>query len=182
MPKIMFVRSLVVAPITEEVVFRAALLPVLYLHAFSNVGQNLDSNSGWLSAYAKIALFSIVWFGLAHAHHFIEKLRQGMKVVPAVVSTLIQLTYTSIFGYIAALLFMRTGNIFAPILSHVICNFVGLPDTGCFSAQAAPTSCLHRYRVLIGLTHIAGLICFSFCIMWWTEDLAQVSIFWNPLP
>lgn len=40
------------------------------------------------------------------------------------VGTAIQATYTSIFGVIAALLFMRTGNILAPIASHIIVSYL----------------------------------------------------------
>ena len=39
------------------------------------------------------------------------------------VGTVIQATYTSVFGIIAALLFMRTGNILAPITSHIIVSY-----------------------------------------------------------
>ena len=37
--------------------------------------------------------------------------------------TIVQASYTSIFGMIAALLFMRTGNILAPIASHIIVRY-----------------------------------------------------------
>ena len=40
------------------------------------------------------------------------------------VGTAIQATYTSVFGVIAALLFMRTGNILAPIASHIIVSYL----------------------------------------------------------
>ena len=39
------------------------------------------------------------------------------------IGTAIQATYTSAFGLIAALLFMRTGNVFAPITSHMIVRY-----------------------------------------------------------
>ena len=45
-------------------------------------------------------------------------------------STLMQAIYTYIFGVIAGLLFMRTNSVVAPIVSHIICNIVGLPDIG----------------------------------------------------
>ena len=175
---VVLLRNLIIAPITEEVGFRAAIIPALYLSYFSN---NPSVSTSFLSPYAKIALFSTIWFGIAHAHHLYEKLRQGMKLVPAVVSTLIQLTYTSIFGYIAALLFMRTGSIYASIWSHMICNFVGLPDVGFFQPNAAPTSCLYRYRFIITAFHIGGLISFSYLIMYLTESLSMHSIYWKPL-
>ncbi|XP_052621791.1 CAAX prenyl protease 2 [Lactuca sativa] len=38
-----------------------------------------------------------------------------------------QLGYTVIFGLYASFLFVRTGHIAAPLVSHVFCNFMGLP-------------------------------------------------------
>lgn len=42
-----------------------------------------------------------------------------------------QLTYTTLFGWFASYLFVRTGSILPPLVAHVFCNMMGiyLPNT-----------------------------------------------------
>ena len=40
----------------------------------------------------------------------------------------VQLTYTSLFGAYSSYLFLRTGFLIGPLLAHVFCNAMGLPD------------------------------------------------------
>jgi len=42
-----------------------------------------------------------------------------------------QLGYTTLFGWFAAYLFVRTGSVLPPLVSHVFCNVMGiyLPGT-----------------------------------------------------
>ena len=141
-------RNLLFAPITEEIVFRALMIPPLSSVYYFNYDRTpLIQKFGSLKPEGfaltpprtlpfltlspwKIILTCPMFFALAHLHHCYEKIRHGERISRALTSTLIQATYTSIFGVIAALLFMRTNTILAPIVSHVICNFVGLPDVG----------------------------------------------------
>lgn len=44
------------------------------------------------------------------------------------VRTVIQLAYTTLFGYHCAFLFLRTGSLYPPLFSHMFCNFMGLPQ------------------------------------------------------
>ena len=46
---------------------------------------------------------------IAHLHHMYEKIKNGNKFLSALFETLIQATYTYIFGYISAIFFTRTG-------------------------------------------------------------------------
>ena len=41
-----------------------------------------------------------------------------------------QLAYTSLFGFHCAYLFLRTGSLLPPTVSHVFCNIMGLPQYG----------------------------------------------------
>jgi len=41
-----------------------------------------------------------------------------------------QFTYTTIFGSYCSYLFLRTGSIFHPIVAHVFCNVMGVPQPG----------------------------------------------------
>lgn len=41
--------------------------------------------------------------------------------------SLFQFTYTSLFGFFAAFVFIRTGNVYSVLLAHSFCNWMGLP-------------------------------------------------------
>lgn len=130
----------------------------------------------------------VVWvnplcFGVAHLHHFIEKISTGTKLVNALLTTLVQLTYTSIFGVIATLLFMRTGNIYSATLSHIICNSVGLPDVAFCNTPGNRNSdhysCMHKYRYVHLFLHALGLVLFTVLILPLTEKFSADSIYWK---
>ena len=120
-------------------------------------------------------------FGVAHVHHLIEKINTGMRPINAIVQTLVQFTYTSIFGVIATLLFMRTGSIYAAILSHIVCNSVGLPDidfmVSTSSRDSSHYSCLYAYRFVHLVMHGLGLVLFACMILPLTESVAVDSIY-----
>lgn len=48
-------------------------------------------------------------------------------MVPALLRSLFQFGYTSVFGFYAAFLYLRTGSLPAAILAHSFCNWMGLP-------------------------------------------------------
>ena len=155
---LIFYRNLVFAPFTEEVAFRALMLPLLH--------EAFTCARGWSSE--EVSMLNPIFFSLAHLHHVYEKLRSGQTVKMALLSTLLQASYTAIFGFIAALLLVRTGNLGAPLTAHVICNFMGLPDTGFFFPPGHPNSTrlsfLYPYRHFHCLVHILGLFLFSHCL------------------
>ena len=43
-------------------------------------------------------------------------------------SAVFQLTYTSLFGFHCAFLFLRTGSLLSPTVSHIFCNVMGFPQ------------------------------------------------------
>jgi prenyl protein peptidase len=70
-----------------------------------------------------------LYFGIAHVHHLYE-FRLTHPQTPlfiAVLRSLFQFTYTSLFGFFAAFVFLRTGNVYSVILAHSFCNWMGLP-------------------------------------------------------
>ncbi|XP_034463374.1 CAAX prenyl protease 2-like [Hippoglossus hippoglossus] len=90
-----WLRNQVVAPVTEELVFRGAMLPMLVPCA------------GPTGAIFTAPLF----FGVAHFHHVIEQRRrhkESMSVILLVAG--MQFLYTTVFGAFSAFLFMRTGE------------------------------------------------------------------------
>lgn len=129
---ILFVRNLIAAPIAEEVVFRGCLVPLL------------------LPCFGTKAIFiAPLFFGVAHLHHYFS----GIPF-PVVA---FQFLYTSVFGAFSAALFVRTGTILGPIVSHAFCNFMGFPAFG--EAASSP----HRW-LLLG-TYVGGLVAFGMLFM-----------------
>ncbi|KAH6603412.1 CaaX prenyl protease [Trichoderma cornu-damae] len=107
-------RNLVAGPVTEECLFRSAAVPLLLV-----AGSSLSS----------IIFLSPVVFGLAHLHHFYQ-FRVTYPQTPlaaAIARSVLQFSYTSIFGAYANFLFLRTGSLIAVVLVHAFCNSMGLP-------------------------------------------------------
>lgn len=68
-------------------------------------------------------------FGLAHVHHFYE-FRVTHPHVPAwgaVLRSLLQLAYTTLFGGYVTFLYLRSGSLLAVVLVHAFCNRMGFP-------------------------------------------------------
>jgi prenyl protein peptidase len=68
-------------------------------------------------------------FGLAHAHHFYEFRITHLHtpIIAAILRSVFQLAYTTLFGAYATFLYLRTGSLLAVILAHAFCNWMGLP-------------------------------------------------------
>ncbi|XP_071690675.1 CAAX prenyl protease 2 [Rutidosis leptorrhynchoides] len=106
-------RIYIVAPLTEELVFRACMIPLLLCGGFKPY---------------TVILLSPVFFSLAHLNHLLEfYMQQDSGFLRAAMVVGFQLGYTVIFGSYASFLFVRTGHIAAPLVSHVFCNYMGLP-------------------------------------------------------
>ena len=173
--KLVLFRNFVNATITEEIVFRALMIPLLYKSwVLESSSLSSSSSSPWT-----VILSCPIFFGIAHIHHCIEEIRNGSKVTIAIIKTVVQITYTSIFGFIAALLFMRTGNLISPLVAHIICNFFGLPDIGFMSKSSNELSFLYPYRYFLLFLHALGLILFSNTIMMLTENTSKTSFYWK---
>jgi prenyl protein peptidase len=77
----------------------------------------------------QIVFLTPLYFGIAHLHHLYE-FRITHPEVPLFVSilrSLFQFTYTSLFGFFATFVYLRTGNVFTCMLAHTFCNWMGLP-------------------------------------------------------
>jgi len=105
-------RNHVVAPFSEEFTFRACMLPVLL---------------GYYT-HKQAIVISPLFFGVAHFHHMVERIRKGQDILSTFLISLFQFTYTTIFGMYSAFLFIRTGHLAAPFIVHAYCNFMGFPD------------------------------------------------------
>jgi len=101
-------------PVTEEVLFRSASVPLLLLSQTSNT---------------TIIFLTPIVFGLAHVHHFYEFRisHPHTPVISALLRSLLQFTYTTLFGGYATFIYLRTGSLLSVILVHAFCNWMGFP-------------------------------------------------------
>ncbi|KWU41772.1 Abi-domain-containing protein, partial [Rhodotorula sp. JG-1b] len=112
-------RTYILGPLTEEITFRSCIMAVSALGGWSPV---------------KLVFLTPLWFGIAHVHHAWETYVAGGRTRQALMRGTLQSTfqfaYTTIFGWYAAFLFLRTGSIVPPFLAHVFCNIMGIPPLG----------------------------------------------------
>ena len=135
-------KNLVIAPITEETVYRACLVPLLY--KFFSAKQ--------------LIYITPIFFGTAHIHHLYHKIIVEKK--PWMVSlliTLFQFTYTTIFGSISTFLYLKTASLPAVALIHSFCNLVSFPD---FAGVAMEKNRLKKAILCVG--YAGGLIGFFY--------------------
>ncbi|KAJ8657162.1 hypothetical protein O0I10_007242 [Lichtheimia ornata] len=136
-------RNYIVAPATEEWVFRACMIALLY-------------EAGHSISY--LIFVSPMYFGLAHLHHAYENYHrlgatsEALKI--AIFSSTFQFCYTTIFGWYASFVFLRMASIWPPILCHSFCNVMGFPDVSEIS-EKRPLE-----RKVIWCCYVAGIILF----------------------
>jgi prenyl protein peptidase len=76
-----------------------------------------------------IIFLTPIIFGLAHVHHFYEfrVSHPHTPVVSALLRSLLQFTYTTLFGGYATFIYLRSGSLLSVILVHAFCNWMGFP-------------------------------------------------------
>lgn len=109
-------RNFVAGPITEELLFRSVIVS---LH--NHVTPPLPTSS--------LVFATPLYFGIAHIHHFYEftLTHPYTPLLPALLRSISQFAYTTLFGWYATFIFLRTGSLWAVILAHAQCNWMGLP-------------------------------------------------------
>ena len=95
-------RNIFVAPICEEIVFRECFFRILKFSGYSNMGT---------------AILAPCLFALAHAHHYKDI---------TVFQLMGQIAHTCVFGWLAFYFLIR-GSVLDCIISHSLCNAIGLP-------------------------------------------------------
>ncbi|KAL1858978.1 CAAX prenyl protease [Diaporthe australafricana] len=107
-------RNIVAGPLTEEVLFRSAAVPLMVLAR---------------TPLARTIFISPLVFGLAHVHHLYEfrVTHPGVPLAAALLRSAFQLGYTTLFGAYATFVFLRSGSLLAAFAVHVLCNSMGLP-------------------------------------------------------
>ncbi|KAJ8507280.1 hypothetical protein ONZ45_g10325 [Pleurotus djamor] len=153
-------RNYVVAPITEELVFRACVLTALHLAGATT---------------SRMIMLAPLSFGVAHLHHAWDTYnrygRTREAANRAIIMTVFQLSYTTLFGSFASYLFLRTGSIFPPISAHIFCNIMGIPQIS-YEVQKYP-----KHKRLIYLAYITGILGFALKLEPWTR--LPSSLYWK---
>ena len=130
-------RNYVVAPFSEEFVFRACLLPLL----LPALGPT------WTMVLCPL------FFGVAHLHHIVEWVyNRDSPLTQVLLGLVLQVGYTSVFGMFSAFLFVRTGHLVSPVLAHAACNLLGLPPIDALLT--------HRHPYFMFTLYLIGLVTF----------------------
>ncbi|XP_042760892.1 CAAX prenyl protease 2 isoform X2 [Panthera tigris] len=124
-----WLRNQVIAPLTEELVFRACMLPML------------APCTGLGPAVFTCPLF----FGVAHFHHIFEQLRFRQSSVGSIFLS------AAVFGAYTAFLFIRTGHLIGPVLCHSFCNYMGFPAVCAALEHPQRRPLLAGYALGVGL-------------------------------
>ncbi|XP_047033863.1 CAAX prenyl protease 2 [Helicoverpa zea] len=109
---LVWVRNHFMAPLSEEWVFRACMVPLL-----------LQCVEPMTAVFVGPLLF-----GIAHFHHMYEQIKAGFIFKTALLVSSFQFTYTTLFGAYSAFLFLRTGHFVSPLIAHMFCNHMGFPN------------------------------------------------------
>jgi prenyl protein peptidase len=135
-------RNIVIAPFAEEIVFRACMVPAL-------------CSTGLDKLY--VALLAPLFFGVAHAHHAVVRVRNGERLLVVVIQTVFQFIYTFLFGSYASYAYVQTGSLLAVALSHSFCNIMGMPNLSFLGRSS------HEYglRASLSALHLAGVLAFA---------------------
>lgn len=59
---------------------------------------------------------------------YLSALVTPIIVLPALLGTIFQLAFTTLFGIFVTFVFLRTGNVWSCILIHTFCNWMGVPQ------------------------------------------------------
>lgn len=139
-------RDLIIAPLSEEIVFRGCLCAPLLSTGMSPTA---------------VAWTAPIFFGTAHLHHAFLKLQHtdgsASSRNAVIAGTALQFSYTTLFGAYCAHSFMRTGSLLAVFLSHMFCNFMGLPDASFLSSSSR----LNKYYWFVGTAYLLGIVAFA---------------------
>uniref|UniRef100_A0A183JDF1 CAAX prenyl protease 2 n=1 Tax=Schistosoma curassoni TaxID=6186 RepID=A0A183JDF1_9TREM len=161
-------RNFVIAPLAEELIFRACvtfhLLPLF-------------------SSCVMLCFVSSLFFSLAHFHHVFESVKSGQDLQSAFKTSLFQVFYTTLFGTYSGFLMLRTatfsihissyfvyciGNIASSIVTHSLCNFFGLPDLIGAIERAKYRWGVSGQIFAIG-SHLLGLLLWAYLLYQITE-------------
>lgn len=155
---IIWYRNIIVAPISEELTFRACLIPLLSQCFKPSV----------------VVLICPVFFGAAHFNHFIELINEGLDWKYALNISCLQFLYTTVFGAYSTFLLLRSGHVIASILAHVVCNLMGVTNV----MEVMLYEGFKRYALIF--LHAVGVIVWGCLLFPFTEPhLYLNNVYWT---
>lgn len=92
-------------------------------------------------------------------------------VEAALLHSVFQFGYTTVFGGYTAFLFLRTGHLIGPVLCHSFCNFMGFPPL-----DQVPSS---KYPRIISASFVAGLVVFLILAVPLTNPVWYNSVYYS---
>eukprot|EP00529_Nitzschia_sp_RCC80_P026446 CAMPEP_0113506040 /NCGR_PEP_ID=MMETSP0014_2-20120614/35675_1 /TAXON_ID=2857 /ORGANISM="Nitzschia sp." /LENGTH=343 /DNA_ID=CAMNT_0000401467 /DNA_START=326 /DNA_END=1354 /DNA_ORIENTATION=+ /assembly_acc=CAM_ASM_000159 len=129
------IRNYILAPLTEEIVFRGCMVPPLVV-AMSAANNAKSDGSEMLLPFSssvafRVSLIAPLFFGVAHIHHAVVRLQKSPSsttsfrpsVSSVILMTVFQFLYTTLFGMYATYMLIRTGSVLAVTVSHSYCNW-----------------------------------------------------------
>ncbi|THH18607.1 hypothetical protein EW146_g2429 [Bondarzewia mesenterica] len=154
-------RNFIVGPITEELVWRSCIIAVYNL---AGVSTNF------------LVFFTPISFGAAHLHHSWEVFNRYGRTFQAFkrafITTIFQFTYTTLFGFHCAFLFLRTNSVLHPLSAHIFCNLMGVPQ------YSAEVRFYHGHKKQIRIMYVAGIVAYIYTMRYWT--LSESTMYWSP--
>ena len=146
-------RNYFIAPLAEEVIFRACLLPPLLACSNPSGKPTLSpTQASWIAPH---------FFGIAHLHHFYEQWRHlhPSRKTPSIfmrlsIGVACQWGYTTLFGAYVSHVFIRTASLNGVVFAHIVCNYMGLPDFGFIHPSSGS---LYGYRLVLGVMYLLGV-------------------------
>lgn len=151
-------RDYFIAPLAEEVSFRSCIVtPFLHMKTYQD-GELSLSTICWCTP---------LFFGIAHLHHAIRRLREkqcNVKIV--ILSSAFQFLYTTVFGAYATFCLVKTCSIIGVIMLHSFCNLIGLPSLSFMFVDDK------GFKMLCSFAYIGGIVCFwfGFYSSYWNES------------
>ncbi|KAG0144713.1 hypothetical protein CROQUDRAFT_79660 [Cronartium quercuum f. sp. fusiforme G11] len=150
-------RNLVIGPISEEIVYRGCIIATYFL-----IDPLLRPSA------SQIIFLSPLWFGAAHVHSireiYISNGRTKRALVNGCLIAAFQFVYTTLFGWYASFIHLRTGSVIAASLCHSFCNMMGVPRF-MDSMRKFP----HR-RLSIAISYISGMVLFAIGVRVWATN------------
>ncbi|VDK55848.1 unnamed protein product [Anisakis simplex] len=142
--KLTWIRNRIMAPVTEELAFRACTATLMLQ---------------CLSTTATVFIAPLP-FALSHLHHVFDDMKRGRTREQAVPQRVFQTSYSYLFGAYATFLFVRVGNIIAPIVCHSICNNMGLPSFEYIDSYPKRST-----RILLWISYLGGFFAWMLLLM-----------------
>ncbi|KAK7205707.1 CAAX protease self-immunity-domain-containing protein [Myxozyma melibiosi] len=138
------IRNYIIGPFTEEIVFRSCIISIELRARMSPT---------------TVIFVAPLYFGIAHLHHAYESYIQNPNYLKLVIlNSIFHFAFTTIFGWYASFLFLRTGSFWQPFVAHVFCNLMGVPKVGARLDGPAWYTRLYHGLLVFGLIAFAMLL------------------------